>query len=164
MTANQIDASELKVKAANITGTLEANQINMTGAITWNDLSTEVQNSIEETDLPTYITKTHIEGAKIVSPTIEANEFNVYPSDDGEPSFNLYGRYDEKEFHFLEINYSDYDFPMIHFSSPSSAGASWDFSQDVSFTSTATISFGMGAIIDFDGANIQNLSVTAKFG
>lgn len=44
--ANQIDASELQVQAANITGVLQANQIDMTGSITWNDLSFDTANYI----------------------------------------------------------------------------------------------------------------------
>lgn len=44
--ASKIDASELQVSAANITGTLNASQIVMTGSITWNDLSAGVQSTI----------------------------------------------------------------------------------------------------------------------
>ena len=42
----KIDADELHVNAANIDGTLSANQINMTGSITWNDLASDTQNEI----------------------------------------------------------------------------------------------------------------------
>ena len=42
----KIDADDLYVKAANITGTLSANQINMTGAISWGDLNSSVQSNI----------------------------------------------------------------------------------------------------------------------
>lgn len=38
----------LNVNAANITGTLSASQINMTGAITWSDLSSGVQTEIDD--------------------------------------------------------------------------------------------------------------------
>lgn len=48
VTADQIDATNLKVAAANITGTLSASQvqIDLTGSITWTDLSSNVQNEI----------------------------------------------------------------------------------------------------------------------
>lgn len=42
----KIDADELHVNAANIDGTLSANQINMTGSITWNDLASDTQSEI----------------------------------------------------------------------------------------------------------------------
>ena len=46
LNANQINAAGIKVDAADITGTLSANQINMTGAITWNDLASDSQSAI----------------------------------------------------------------------------------------------------------------------
>lgn len=46
LNANQINAAGLKVDAANITGTLNANQINMTNAITWSDMSYDMQLSL----------------------------------------------------------------------------------------------------------------------
>lgn len=42
----KIDADELHVNAANIDGTLSANQINMTGAITWSDLASDAQSKV----------------------------------------------------------------------------------------------------------------------
>ena len=42
----KIDADELHVNAANIDGTLSANQINMTGAITWSDLASDAQGKV----------------------------------------------------------------------------------------------------------------------
>ena len=44
----KIDADELHVNAANIDGTLSANQINMTGAITWNDLASDAKGEITD--------------------------------------------------------------------------------------------------------------------
>lgn len=44
----KIDATELHVSAANITGTLSANQINMTGSITWSDLAPDAKNEITD--------------------------------------------------------------------------------------------------------------------
>ena len=50
VTADQIDATNLKVAAANITGTLSASQvqIDLTGSITWADLSSDVKNEIND--------------------------------------------------------------------------------------------------------------------
>ena len=42
----KIDADELHVNAANIDGTLSANQINMTGSITWSDLASDAQGKV----------------------------------------------------------------------------------------------------------------------
>lgn len=42
----KIDADELHVNAANINGTLSANQINMTGSITWSDLASDAQGKV----------------------------------------------------------------------------------------------------------------------
>ena len=44
--ASRIDTDSLYVNAANITGTLTANQINLTGAITWGDLAIDSKNQI----------------------------------------------------------------------------------------------------------------------
>lgn len=43
---SSIETETLYVTAANITGTLTANQINLTGAITWGDLATDSKNQI----------------------------------------------------------------------------------------------------------------------
>lgn len=43
---SKIQTKNLFVSAANITGTLTANQINLTGAITWGDLATDSKNQI----------------------------------------------------------------------------------------------------------------------
>lgn len=84
LTANQIDASELKVNAANVTGTLSANQINMTGAITWEDLADDAQNQI--TDIESiarsiaegeYVGGSFINGQGIYSPSIVGGIFRT---------------------------------------------------------------------------------------
>lgn len=79
-----ISDGELQVPAANITGTLSANQVNLTGSITWSDLSSSVQNDINEaTDIAeaiangTYSGGTFIDGTSLYSPTIYANNFNI---------------------------------------------------------------------------------------
>ena len=107
---SMIQTSNLYVNAANISGTLRANQINLTGAITWGDLDSSVQNDINDAlstaedayqiasgiELPSYIKDTYIDSTRIESPTIIAgefygNEFNVYPQSGSRGSFNLYG-------------------------------------------------------------------------
>ena len=48
VTTDYVNALGISVDAANITGVLEANQINMTGAITWNDFSQDVIDEIND--------------------------------------------------------------------------------------------------------------------
>jgi hypothetical protein len=57
------------------TGTISADRINMTGAITWSDLSSGCQNTIEGmvgdgAELPSYIKSTYIDATTVQSPTI----------------------------------------------------------------------------------------------
>lgn len=70
---SMIQTSNLYVNAANISGTLQANQINLTGAITWGDLDSSVQNAIN-IELPGYIKSTYIDSARIESPEIYGGE------------------------------------------------------------------------------------------
>ena len=65
------------------TGTIDADRINMNGAISWSDLDSDLQTTINEksdsdTELPDYIKDTYIDGATIKSPTIEGNTINMY--------------------------------------------------------------------------------------
>lgn len=87
----KIDADELHVNAANIDGTLSANQINMTGAITWGDLNSSVQSNITSAQTTasdaqttannvsnrvsgwTYPGSTQINGSSIMSGTVTAS-------------------------------------------------------------------------------------------
>jgi len=98
---------------------------------------------------------TFIDGKKIYSPEIYANEFNVLPrsTSDNEGSFNLYAYYGNTLYHFLEISYYEGTAPYLHFDSPAGAYTYWDFNL-TRFTGT----------LDFENATIQNLNVTAKFG
>ena len=75
------------------TGTIDAEYLNLRGAITFPDLSGEVKDDISNAldtasdaydlahanQLPPYIQKTYIDSTEIRSPTIKANEFSVYP-------------------------------------------------------------------------------------
>lgn len=75
-------AGATTINGSNITtGTISADRINMTGAITWGDLSSDVQDAIDagasdDTDIPDYIKSTYIDGARIESPTINGGTLN----------------------------------------------------------------------------------------
>ena len=78
---SMIQTSNLYVNAANISGTLTANQINLTGAITWGDLDSDVEdrindayNTAHDNQLPYYIKSTYIDSARIESPEIYGGE------------------------------------------------------------------------------------------
>lgn len=78
---SMIQTSNLYVNAANISGTLQANQINLTGAITWGDLDSDVENRINDAyntaydnQLPDYIKSTYIDSTRIESPEIYGGE------------------------------------------------------------------------------------------
>jgi uncharacterized protein YoxC len=62
------------------TGTIDAERINMTGAISWGDLDNQLQQTITDasTDLPDYIKGTYIDSTVIKSPTIEGSTINLY--------------------------------------------------------------------------------------
>lgn len=167
---SMIQTSNLYVNAANISGTLAANQINLTGAITWGDLDDSVQNDINDAistaedayqiasgiKLPNYIKDTYIDSARIESPTIIAgefygNEFNVYPQSGSQGSFNLYGDTSQSSgFHMLEISYYWGDGAFVDFGSPAGAIARWEFGT-TRFNGT-TISFEPRTDVSFNGA------------
>lgn len=78
---SMIQTSNLYVSAANISGTLQANQINLTGAITWGDLDSDVEDRINDAyntaydnQLPDYIKSTYIDSTRIESPEIYGGE------------------------------------------------------------------------------------------
>ena len=78
---SMIQTSNLYVNAANISGTLKANQINLTGAITWGDLDSDVEDRINDAyntaydnQLPDYIKSTYIDSTRIESPEIYGGE------------------------------------------------------------------------------------------
>jgi hypothetical protein len=75
-------AGATTINGSNITtGTIDAERINMRGAISWSDLSSDVQDAIDagvsgDTDIPDYIKSTYIDGARIESPTINGGTLN----------------------------------------------------------------------------------------
>ena len=179
---SMIQTSNLYVNAANISGTLQANQINLTGAITWGDLDNSVQNDINDAistaedayqiasgiELPSYIKDTYIDSTRIESPTIIAgefygNEFNVYPQSGSQGSFNLYGDTSQSSgFHMLEISYYWGDGAFVDFGSPAGAIARWEFGT-TRFNGT-TISFEPGTNVSFSGdVDFSSANVTGLY-
>jgi hypothetical protein len=75
-------AGATTINGSNITtGTINADRINMRGAISWSDLSSDVQDAIDagvsgDVDIPDYIKSTYIDGARIESPTINGGTLN----------------------------------------------------------------------------------------
>ena len=80
------------INGSNITtGTISADRINMTGAISWGDLSQSCKNTIasyagadgDDADVPDYIHNTYIDAVRIVSPTIQGGTISAGTSADG---------------------------------------------------------------------------------
>ena len=81
---SMIQTSNLYVNAANISGTLRANQINLTGAITWSDLASDAQGQINTANQNAasannavsgwkYQGTTYIDGTKLMTGTVTAS-------------------------------------------------------------------------------------------
>ena len=149
--AKYIETDELKVKAANVTGLLQANQINMTGSITWEDLSEDVQDEIyaqsSDVDIPNYIKETYIDATQVSSFYIKGNKIEaVIPKGEDDTGFILTGMYNNNNYQYLRI-YA-YDSYTV-FSSPSNTYANWMFGN----------TFFHGNI-SFDSANVSGLYLT----
>ena len=72
------DTVELSVNALNISGLISAEQINLTGSITWDDLTSEAQDRVDSgkgDDNPSYIKSSYIGQTKIMSPSIYGGQF-----------------------------------------------------------------------------------------
>lgn len=74
ISGSAIETDTLYVNAANITGTLTADQIVLTGAITWGDLNTSVQNSINAGVTSSQVS-TMITSSLVSSPNIAGGKF-----------------------------------------------------------------------------------------
>ena len=122
------------------TGTIDAQYLNLTGAITFSDLQDDVKNEINDAydmaynnQLPPYINKTYIGPTEIESPTIYAaefygNEFNIYPQSGDSGSFNIFGdTAGGSRYHMLEISYFWSTGAFVDFDSPAGAMARWFF-------------------------------------
>lgn len=171
---SMIQTSNLYVNAANISGTLQANQINLTGAITWGDLDSDVEdrindayNTAHDNQLPDYIKSTYIDSTRIESPTIIAgefygNEFNVYPQNGNQGSFNLYGDTSASSgYHMLEIEYYWGSGAYVNFDSPAGAQANWFFSRTVFDGNyvdfSGEVDFSRAYVTGLDGASGDTL-------
>lgn len=145
------------------TGTIAAERLKLTGAITWDDLSNDMQSKINNAGGSdsvarsiaegTYSGGTFIDGTSIYSPTIYSNDFNIYPKNKTtNGGLNLYGYFGSTLYHFLRLSYIEEDAPFITFSSPHGGYARWDFSR--------TIFKGR---LDFNNATVTGLTTTAVF-
>ena len=148
------------------TGLINAQYLNLTGSITFSDLSSSVQQDISDAldtandayelasgiTLPSYIQNTYIDSVRIESPTIIAgefygNSFNVYPESGNNGSFNLYGDTTASSgYNMFSIAYEFDAFgPQVRIESPAGAPVYWN--PDTSF-------FGD---VDFSSANVTGL-------
>ncbi len=137
-----------------------------------------VSNNLSKLANGTYAGGTFIDGTKIYSPEIYSNEFSVIPRTAGSGStvtggFSLYGNYNGNNYKFLNIYYFQSESPLIHFSSPASASAEWDFTTTSLNGSTLNFPSGTGqkisiygnmqyasGTVDFSGATVTGLSPT----
>lgn len=173
---NMIQTETLYVDAAHIKGTLTADQIVLTGAITFEDLDDDVSGSISDaqstasgaasTASSAWVIAnklnnglasggTVINKAEIYSPKIYAEEFSVVPTSAtafGETggSFNLYGYYEGTTYEFFKIQYFHSGIPYVLIESE--AGATCNWFPDIHF-------YGQ---VDFESADVHGL--TATFG
>lgn len=72
------DTVDLSVKALNISGLIQAEQIKLTGSITWDDLTSEAKSRVDQgkgDDNPRYIKSSYIGKTKIMSPSIYGGQF-----------------------------------------------------------------------------------------
>lgn len=77
-----------------------------------------------------WVVAMNLYGSKIFGSEFFGREFNVYSKDDtttgSKGSFNIYGTFDSKQFHFLKIEYFDGgSAPYINFLSPNDARCGW---------------------------------------
>lgn len=93
------------------------------------DLADSAYDLAVDNQVPSYIKSTYIDAVTIKSPTIEANEFNVYPEDANDKSggFHIYGNYGRKQYHMFSLEYYAGDSPYINFYSPAGGYANWNF-------------------------------------
>lgn len=133
--------------------------LELTGAITFADLDEDVQNQIDSaiTSLPSYIKSTKITKTTIESPTIKANEFNVFSLADGASAFNLYGQYDSEGSPSYRIDYGLMDdaVPTVTFSGVNGSYGYFKFDR-LEFAGYTT-----GGYVDFSGVTVTG--VTAEF-
>jgi hypothetical protein len=157
----KLDAAEISadnIKGGTIDASLiNAGDLNMTGVITWGDLSSSVQQTIyaQSTDLPDYIRSTYIDATRVESFYIKGNRVEAVVPQGTEYSeefgFVLTSEYANVDCTYLQI--SSYNSPMfapqVVFTSPSRCYAQWNF--------PTTLFFGT---LDFSNAEIDGLYLT----
>lgn len=88
------DTVDLSVKALNISGLIQAEQIKLTGSITWDDLTSEAKSRVDQgkgDDNPSYIKSSYIGKTKIMSPSIYGGQFYATGQGAyGEPAYYIY--------------------------------------------------------------------------
>jgi hypothetical protein len=109
----------------------------------------------------TYSNGTFINGTEIYSPTIYADTFTVVPqtTNAGAGGYTIKGYSRGTLYEMFRLKFTDDTFPAVQFVSPAGAQAFWDFGNTVW---SGDHSFS-GANLNFAGATIRNLSVTARF-
>ena len=113
--------------------------------------------------VPSYIKKTYIDATTIKSPSIEANEFNVYPYDENDytGSYNIYGMFNLTggQYHMFAIQYNgSYDVPRIYIGSP--AGGEIHMNQNASGAAYNNGFMSFHNTVDFSDADVTGLYLT----
>lgn len=97
------------------------------GSITFSKLSSDVQdktNYAEELANGTASGGSFISGSAIYSPTIFANQFNVFPNNqqDSSGAFNVYGTFNNVSTNVFSVEYYSFgDYPIVNIGSPDNA-------------------------------------------
>lgn len=126
-------------------GAIKADQIQLSGAISWGDLSDSCKQTIDgmippQVTLPGYIHSSYIGATEIISPTIKTNLLTVTVPDGGSgiSGLSLQGYVQGQQYEMLRITCSD---TYVTFNSP--AGGTLRFTGSVSFTSATVMGLHM---------------------
>lgn len=145
------NSGQVSIKGSQI----EAGSLVLTDNITFQNVSATASGAASDIDDladGNYSGGTFIDGQSIYSPTIYANEFNVYPKLDGgqytqDGSYNLHGYYTSLGvINFLKISYSRYNptGPLVGFNSPGGAQVFWSFDKT---TISGDVSVQSGSVV-----------------
>ena len=166
--------------------TMKGNLTLNNGAITWANLNSSVQNSINDAQETaddavniakkiangTYSNGTFIDRTSIYSPIIIADDFVVYPLSENKKSggFHIHGQFANDKYHMLSITYQNSDNPFINFQSPAGAIANWGFDNTTFMGKNLTFSTYVDGgntkypmikgFLDFSEATVKGLSAT----
>lgn len=88
------DTVEMSVNALNIHGLIRAEQLQLTGSITWDDLTSAAKSRVDQgkgDDNPSYIKSSYIGQTEIMSPSIYGGQFYATGQGAyGEPAYYIY--------------------------------------------------------------------------